>query len=164
MSFSGAGGNRQRQLIAYAGPWSLILDDFGPYKAPSGWTKHNIQTELTGTGWGITIYDSVSQSIDDFVIGQYNPQYGIYANPKPPPPMPTAEYGAALVAFGVGPTAWNKSIGPSAQAGTGIEANPLISDGLFGQTFIMNYSTIWIKAVITTVGTGTLKVWQFSAP
>jgi hypothetical protein len=168
MSMSGAGGNRQRQLVAYVGAWSLLNDDFGPYRFPAGWTKAQFQTEGTGPGWGITIYDGISQTIDDFVIGNYNPTYGIYANPNPQPVIPTAAYGAAAQAAGVTELVWNKSIGPSAQAGTGIgtgiEANPLVSNGTQGQTFVMSYPSIWARAKVTTVGTGQLKIWMFSTP
>jgi hypothetical protein len=152
------------QAVLAGGADAFAGDDFGPYRFPSGWTKAQFQTEGTGSGWGITIYDGISQTIDDFVIGTYNPTYGIYANPHPPPPVPTAAYGALALVAGVNELVWNKSIGPAAQTGTGLEANPLVSNGTQGQTFIMNYPSIWARAKVTTAGTGTLKIWMFSAP
>jgi hypothetical protein len=162
MSIGNAGANKARVQIAYCGPWSLLGDDFGAYGSTSGFTKYAFYTEGTGPGWGITIYDGASNAIDNAVFGTWNPNLCIRLSPKPPPPIPTAAYGASLA---IPETDWSKTIGPSAQ-GTpgGAEANPLVSDGVQSQKLFSSYPLWWVRAKVTTVGTGTLLVWAVAVP
>lgn len=163
MSIGNAGANKSRIQIANVGAtYSLIGDDFGPYHGTSGWTKYVFYTEGTGVGWGITIYDGVSNAIDNAVYGAWNPNLAIRLSPQPPPPIPTAAYGALLA---IPETDWSMTIGPSAQGiPGGAEANPLVSTGVNAQKLFSSYPLWWVRAKVTTVGTGTLIVWAEAVP
>lgn len=164
MSFSGAGGNVSRQLIAYIGPWSSVNDDFGPYAAPTGFSKAQFSTEGDGSGYEITIYDGVAESIDEAVWGKWNATLGCRLNPLPPPAIPNAAYGAAC---GIPETSWSKVIGPSSQGGTGTEANPLVTDGASSQKLLASYPIYYCRAKLTNIGggaTGVVKVWAVFIP
>jgi hypothetical protein len=163
MSISGAGGNKSRQLIAYIGPWTALNDDFGPYALPTGFSKVQFSTEGDGAGYSISIYDGVSTAIDTAIQGVYNPDLGIRLSPMPPPPVPTAAYGAALA---IPETSWSLVIGPSSQAGTGPEANPLIPNGVNASKLLASYPIYYCRAKVTAVAgaTGRIKVWAVAIP
>jgi hypothetical protein len=162
MSIGNAGANKGRRQIAYCGAWTNLNDDFGPYGGSAGWTKYVFMTEGTGSGWGITIYDSVSTAIDTAVFGKWNPDRSMYLNPNPPPPVPTAAYGALLA---IPETDWSLTVGPSANGVPGgAEANPLVSNGTQAQKLFSSYPLWWYRAKVTTVGTGTLLVWAMQVP
>jgi hypothetical protein len=162
MSIGNAGANKARIQIASVGPWSVLGDDFGAYGSASGFTKWVFYTEGTGAGWGITIYDGASTAIDTAVFGKWNPDRSQYLNPNPPPPVPTAAYGALL---GIPETDWSPTVGPSAQgAPDGAESNPIISTGTQAQKLFSSYPLWWVRAKVTTVGTGTLLIWAIQVP
>jgi hypothetical protein len=162
MSIGNAGANKSRVQICSVGPGNLVGDDFGAYGSSSGYTKYVFFTEGTGVGWGITIYNGASTAIDTAVFGKWNPDRSQYLNPNPPPPVPTAAYGALLA---IPETDWALTVGPSAQgAPDGAESNPLISTGLQSQQLFSSYPLWWYRAKVTTVGTGTLIVWAMQVP
>lgn len=163
MSISGAGGNKSRQLIAYVGSWSNVGDDFGPYQLPTGFSKVQFSTEGAGSGYEITIYDGVAQSIQDAILGAWDPLNCIYRNPMPPPPIPNAAYGAALA---IPETSWHKTVGPSAQGGTGVEANPIVANGAQSQVLLASYPIYYVRAKVTniTAGSGIVSVWAVAIP
>jgi hypothetical protein len=162
MSIGNAGANKARNQIAYVGPWTVLGDDFGAYGSFSGATKWVFYSEGTGAGWGISIYDGASNAIDNAVFGTYNPNTNTRLSPLPPPPIPTAAYGAALA---IPETDWSLTIGPSAQGAPGVnESNPMVSTGVNAVKLFSSYPLWWVRAKVTTVGTGTLLIWAIQVP
>ena len=150
MSISSAGGNKQLTCIAYATPGSSLNDDFGPYKAPTGFSKFKFSTSGAGTGYSFTVYDGSDQPITDFLNGTYRPQFSSYYGMNPPPAVPNAAYGSAAVVAGCTPDMWSKVVGtPPIQGGTGTEANPLVTTGTSSQILIASYPIWYVKVVLT---------------
>lgn len=165
-SMSNAGANKSRQLIAVIGPWSLVNDDFGPYSAPTGFSKVQFSTTGDGAGYQIGIYDAMDPLIEDFIWGKHYPYLGCRLSPNPPPYVPSASYGAAAASAGVLETSYKLTIGPSSQGGTGTEANPIIVDGVQSQALLSSYPIYYCRAKVLAVAgaTGTVNVWATAIP
>jgi hypothetical protein len=163
MSMSNAGANKSRQLIAYVGPWSSVNDDYGPFALPTGFSKARFSTEGAGSGYTVTIYDGVSFDIEDAIYGKWNPSRGARLSPHPPPQVPNAAYGALLA---IPETSWAKTVGPSSQAGTGVEANPLVTNGTQSQILISSYPIYYVRAKVTAIAgaTGVVSIYCVGIP
>lgn len=132
---------------------------------PSGFSKGKFYTIGNGSGYTITLYDSADRAIDEFILGKHYPYLGTRLNPNPPPVVPNAAYGAAAIST-IPETSYSKVIGPSAQGGTGTEANPLVTDGIQSQALISSYPIWYVRAKVTAIAgaTGTVEVWVTAIP
>jgi hypothetical protein len=133
-----------------------VNDDYGPYKAPTGFSKFAIQSvgdPGNGGSYSFSIYTSGAQKIADFINGTFNPAYFIWWNAVPPPQTPNAGYGAAGATAGITEDMWALAPGVSVQGGTGTEANPIVVAAA-GQSkiLLLSYPVWYIRAKLTAIG------------